>query len=241
VADLQNRIEQQLVAAAHRRTRLRYARLPLPRPTTLAGSAAATAIALALVSGAAVIQRHSDGPTSDERPAVSAPAADSFAAQLAALGVLRERTAGDDDPQVAKTVKGFGPEARADYARLLDKAPSGSAFVLVPVKHYRQTTLTNGRLITRTVNNATCLMRRGTQGGAGDCKTTAQLRAHGITGALAGQYYGLVPDGVAAIRLVRNGAPIPVERNFWVTPDPGRGVQIRIEWLDEQGRVLHRP
>jgi hypothetical protein len=65
-----------------------------------------------------------------------------------------------------------------------------------------------------------CLMRRGTQGGAGICGSTDDLLSGRLWGALAGQVYGVVPDGVTAVQPLPGAPLVPVRRNFYVYDDP---------------------
>src|SRR5262249_37261274 len=107
---------------------------------------------------------------------------------------------------------------RGADARLLGKAPSGGAFVLVPVRRFRLTEIDGApaRLRTRWVPDGLCLMRRGNQGRAGSCPATAALLARALSGSIAGQSYGVVPDGVVAVRPKPGMSPVPVSRNFYV-------------------------
>lgn len=150
-----------------------------------------------------------------EREATPAgPAAGGFTRQLDVLGVLRQRTAADDDPQVRQQVRDWKElQPRATYARLLAKAPSGGAFVLVPVRRIQRPGGTYHR-------DGLCLMRRGTQGGVGICGSTEDLQAGNIRSAIAGQVFGVVPDGIKFVRPTEGAEGVPVRRNFYVYDDP---------------------
>jgi hypothetical protein len=90
-------------------------------------------------------------------------------------------------------------------------------------------------------HDALCLMRRGTEGGMGFCSTVDAMRRGQLFGALAGQVYGVVPDGVARVRPPASAAEIPVRHNFFaysvhLTEPPFR----QPVWLDAHGRVIRR-
>ncbi len=215
-------IERELLEAARRRYGTR------PRPAWRSWRLLApAAVALGLLA-AAWVAVGTPAPRDIERPAVP-PAADppsvspgGYARQRELLGVLRDRTAADDDRQVDAVVRGFrrhGP--RAEAARLLGKAPSGGAFVLVPVERFRvldrrRKTPRDSRIEQIPARDGLCLMRRGNQGGAGICGSTQALLSGSLTGAIAGQSYGIVPDGVLAVRPTPTSRKVPVHRNFYV-------------------------
>jgi hypothetical protein len=169
--------------------------------------------------------------------------ADGFQRQTALLEVLRRRTAADDDPQVAATVRDFRDEQpRVGSARLLAKTPSGSAYVLVPVRKYMASDSVAGGRPGRPkeARDGLCLVRRGAQGGAGTCVSTDDLLRGRARGALAGFAYGLVPDVVRQVR-PRPGDPlVRVRRNFYVYDVSGwkRGLNNAPEWYDADGRIV---
>jgi hypothetical protein len=179
----------------------------------------------------------------DERPAVAlaaAPAATGgFARQRSLLGVLRDRRPRDNDPQVSDSVREWRRYVpRRGYVRLLAKAPSGSAFVLVPVKRYHVTIEINARG-DETARAGLCLWRRGTHGGAGVCGSTDDLLAGRLWGVLAGQVYGVVPDRVSAVRPLPGAQLVPVHRNFYVYDDPReRGPIPPPAWCYDTGRCV---
>jgi hypothetical protein len=157
---------------------------------------------------------------------------------LRSLSILRQPQA--LDPQVEREVHSW----RANVvptgvlrARLLGIAPSGSAFVLLAVNGWREydfATRSDSRPY-----DALCLMRRGTQGGAGSCASVAQMRTGALFGALAGQVYGVVPDGVAQVRPKGSAVAIPVRHNFYsysvrITTPP----YTEPVWADAQGRTV---
>jgi hypothetical protein len=211
---------------------------PLPRGSiAMAVTACAIVVVLAL-AGMAVLRPLPPEPAPlSERPPVVERS--TFAEQRSLLSVLRERTAADADPQVALETEEWtrsGTPVRADYARLLGKAPkSGKAFVLLSVPHY------NGRLPgdpMKPIDNAVCLTRRGTEGGAGSCVSTPDFRRRGISSVLAGQVYGVVPDQVVAVRPQPGARPVPVRRNFYAYPVALRDASVVPTWLDAHGRTI---
>jgi hypothetical protein len=131
-------------------------------------------------------------------------------------------------------------------ARLLGRAPSGSAYVLLAVSGWHDViSITHHDhdpyLIFKQSrsHDALCLMRRGTEGGMGLCSTVEAMRRGALFGALAGQVYGVVPDGVARVRPPGSETEIPVRHNFFAYsahltkppfPQP--------TWLDAHGRVI---
>jgi hypothetical protein len=70
VADLESRIERELIAAAGRSGRLRYARSPLPRPAALAAVAACAALVMGAIAASISLVNDSPAPRPaiDERP-----------------------------------------------------------------------------------------------------------------------------------------------------------------------------
>ena len=166
-----------------------------------------------------------------------------YVKQRVLLGVLRRKTEADRDPQVRQTVRDFRDE-RARNGRLLGKAPSGSAFVLVATRRYPDARFGRGAPVpgrldrpVRWRRDGLCLMRRGTQGGAGHCVGTAGLRAGHLRGAIAGQAYGVVPDGVTHVRVPDREEPVPVRRNFYVYRVHGNPGPAPI-WLDAKGQEV---
>ncbi len=180
----------------------------------------------ALVAGVTLLIVLAGGqdPEIERRPA---PATSGFAEQRALLGVLGRRQERDSHPQVRATLREYaelGPRA----GRLLGFAPSGGAFVLLATRRYVSSV---GRR-----PDGLCLVRRGSEGGAGICAGTSELRAGRLQGALAGQAYGVVPDGVASVRPAGRDEPVPVRRNFYVYPV--RGSAGSPVWLDAEGKEI---
>jgi hypothetical protein len=239
--DFKARLEHELVAAAGRPRRVRYARGPLPTHPLPWLAATATAIALAAVLGLHASAPRSEHPAAKPTPTPTpAPRARQFDRQLRLLGILRNRTSADNDPQVHAAVRDYtraGMPVRTGYARLLAKAPSRYAFALLPVLEFDRNTLGLPAKM-QTIQDGICLVRRGSQGGAGQCMTTDELAKGELWFALAGQVYGVVPDSVAAVRPKAGAKPVDVRRNFFVYPAPKPRIGKPI-FLDAQGREIN--
>ena len=242
MADFKTRLEGQLVGAAARPRRGRYARSPLPTPPLpwLAATAAAVVLA-AVLAWHSTSPDHAAAPPEIRTRVDTTPRANAgFERQLKLLSVLRGWTRADNDPQVHAAVRAYtrlGMPVRTRYARLLGKAPGGDAFVLLPVLEFDRRR--NGRRpTTKTVRDGLCLVRRGSQGGAGQCVTSAELAKGALWYALAGQVYGAVPDAVAAVRPAPGAKPVKVKRNFFVYPAPEPTIPAPV-YLDAQGRELN--
>lgn len=199
---------------------------------------AVPAAALALLAagaGAALLDRE-PGPPPDEVEQTARPVpGGGWAEQRSLLGVLRDPRPEDRDAQVRRTMREYrelGPRA----GRLLGKAPSGSAYVLLATRRHHVTRVRDGVPVTRRAPDGLCLVRRGTRGGAGACRGTAALRAGEFHGALAGQAYGLVPDGVTHVRPPRRDELVAVRRNFYAYP-AGNDIGPPA-WLDAQGEEV---
>jgi hypothetical protein len=200
--------------------------------------AVVVALAALLVGCGEAARGMDDAERSPASSAATPTATGGFARQLGLLGVLRDRRPRDNDPEVADSVREwrrYGP--RRGYARLLGKAPSGSAFVLLPVKRYHVMIGTGAR--DEMARDGLCLWRRGTQGGVGVCGSTTDLLAGRLWGAVAGQVYGVVPDRVTAVRPLPGAQLVPVRRNFYVYDDPReRGPIPPPAWCDPTGRCV---
>jgi hypothetical protein len=158
------------------------------------------------------------------------------AAQLRELAVLRRRpTAADRSPVVRSLLRYLGRESwhgvRVDAVRLLVRHGS-QATILVPVERLE------GRPGMR---DALCLMSGPAGGAGGTCGTLADLHKHGYVG-WPGPPFGLVPDGVATVKLrVRGGRTItaPVRHNVYDVRDGGFALQPPL-WLDSDGHEIPR-
>lgn len=238
--DFKARLERELVIAAGRPRRVRYARGPLPTHPLPWFAATAVTLALVAVLGLYALTPPSERPAAKPTPTPTpAPRSQRFDRQLQLLGILRNRTGADNDPQVHAAVREYtraGMPVRTGYGRLLAKAPRRYAFVLLPVLEFDRNT--QGRPAKmQTIRDGICLVRRGLQGGAGQCMTTGEVAKGELWFALAGQVYGVVPDSVAAVRPQPGAKPVKVRRNFFVYPAPKPRIRKPI-LLDSEGREI---
>jgi len=244
--DFIDRYERQLVAAR----RPRRARLPLRRPVVLAavgvtmvvGTAAATIAPWVPDLGAG----HDRGFAIAESPVPDA--------QLADLAVLRRpQTSEDRGAQATNALRYFSANTggvRTNAVRVLRADTAHGAAVLVPVT--TQGADAEAQPGAMPAPDSLCVfIRDATDGGAQDCYSSDDLRAGSIRGLIQDGdgvlVWGLVPDGVSAIRIdsVDAAEPIvvPVRDNFFQRRlAPGAdGVRVSaFEWLDEHGAALKR-
>ncbi len=235
-------LERQLRDSARRRRR-RTLRL---MPAVVALVAAAALFAVLLPRGP---------EPSDERPAT--PPAPTWtprmnasisrspvpAEQLAALAILRRAPApADRSPAVRQLLGIIGHEGmsgvRVDAVRML--AQRGSRLtILVPIVSLSRPPWRDVLCL-----YTTTLARGKPAGAGGTCRTFADLRRHGYLG-WPGPPFGLVPDGVASVKLrVRGGKTItaPVRNNVYDLTHLGDGV-FAIQpplWLDANGHEIPR-
>jgi hypothetical protein len=182
-------------------------------------------------------------------------------AQLDRLAVLR-REQTPQDRKLAETyaLRFFGQNTgsvRTDYVRTL-AGDAPNAAVLVPVSTYTVTRVvqsdTSTPALRRSIaENGLCLfVGDAGKGGGQGCHSLEQLERGEIRGALAAgtraRFYGLVPDGVAQIRVRRPGAAptdIDVRDNFYdfSLRSSGQDEPIAVqslEWLGDDRTVLKR-
>jgi hypothetical protein len=171
VADLETRIERELIAAAGRSGRLRYARSPLPRPTALATAAASAVLALgAIAAGVRLVNESpAPGPAIDERPAAtpsplgaelrrSLKSPKPAPAELAALySSLADGNVHEGPPVPRATVTIHGTSTGGCIAVMPDGAlgPGGSCFTVKHVKAQSQWLTLGGILVVLVPDDAT--------------------------------------------------------------------------------------
>jgi hypothetical protein len=170
------------------------------------------------------------------RVAPASASADGFSAQRQLLHVLRHPKARDGDRQVAAQLRALKTSGgvrgvRGRSARMLGKAASGYAYILVAARRYRSG-------VGRWSKNGLCLFRRGSEGGAGQCQSTADLLAGRIHGALAKETYGLVPDGVVQVVPRTGDRAVRVRRNFYRYASRGTSRVRAPQWLDAHGEPI---
>jgi hypothetical protein len=150
---------------------------------------------------------------------------------LRALAVLRRPpTAADRSPAVRRALRVVARDrmrgVRVDAVRLLARSR-----ILVPVEHV--TGLAQPDVL--------CLYTPVSNGVGGTCATFADLYKHGHIG-WPGPPFGLVPDGVASVKLrVRGGRTIaaPVRGNVYAVDEDVFAIQPPL-WLDASGHEIPR-
>jgi hypothetical protein len=245
------RYRTQLVTARRRR-RPHFSR---PAVTVLVG------IGLLAGGAAAATTPWSPDLGSDHPRDFAVDASPPPADQLRTLGVLRRaQTAADREVAQSYALRFFGGDTRAvrtDFVRTLGGGgAAGSAAVLVPVRTYQAQRVVNDASgkpvpVSATAHDGLCLFvgDSGAGGGQG-CHSLADVEAGRVRGALGSienaRLFGLVPDGVAQVRVRRASTPptlVTVEDNFYdITLAPttsGAAVSLDgLDWLDREGRVL---
>lgn len=189
MADLESRIERELIAAAGRPGRLRYARSPLPRPAALAAVVASAALVVGAIAASLSLVGESPAPRPavDERPVATAspPSSDEQRAE-------RLRTLRSPEPAPA--------ELAASYASLAD----GKVHEGPPVPGATVTihgTSTGGCI---------AVMSDGAQGPGGSCFTVRDVRATSQWLTTGGNLFVLVPDAAADLSIkTRDGTRRP--------------------------------
>jgi hypothetical protein len=219
------------------------------------------AVAVALLAGAALAATGVWAPQLGNpkygKPTVgkSVPPSD----QLRVLGVLRRpQTVADRGPQTRSALRFLGPNSRGvrlAYVRLLALRADGRGFVLVPVERYDPGPAPTAawRRAFAPKENALCVFAQASDGGGKACYSTREvLSGRASAGSVGRETYGLVPDGVAAVRLqfVKGQTFVAkVKDNFFVADSPPErkdarhspAAAVAVEtWLDEGGRPLSR-
>jgi len=183
VADLESRIERELLAAAGRSGRLRYARSPLPRPAALAAVAASVVLVIgSLAAGRSLVdETPAPRPAIDERPVPTpSPAAEP------------RRTLRSPTPAPV--------ELAASYASLAD----GEVHEGPPISRATVTihgTATGGCIV---------VMPDGALGPGGSCFTVQNVRGRSLWLTTGGSLFVLVPDAATDISVeTRDGTRRP--------------------------------
>ena len=161
------------------------------------------------------------------------------APQLRALSVLRRAQNPADQAAATRLLAAVGGEykgVRTASLRLL-KAPGGQQALLVPTEAHGRTAAGGFEAAERL-----CVVT-GTHEFCGD---TEALTAGDLVGGFDANFLGLVPDGVASIRVAvpgRRPVTAQVRDNFfWISGlTLGGPVTPRIAWLDEAGRRVGPP
>jgi hypothetical protein len=234
-------LERQLRDSARRRRRS-WSRRLVPAVVALA------VVAVLLV----LLPPHPETPSpSDERVATPSPAATTApqddrrlppashrpvpSDQLAAFAILRRPPSLADRSAAVRELLSRVPanEVRGvhmDAVRVLGRR-GALLTILVPMERTPLPHKPNGL----------CVVSKLTDGSGMTCGTLADLRTHGYIG-WPGPPFGLVPDGVASVKLrVRGGRTItaPVHDNVFSVDEDVFAIQPPV-WLDVNGRRISR-
>jgi hypothetical protein len=243
VSDVIERVEQSLVAAHGRE----YSTDAGPRRAFRYLAAAAAALVVAVPATAATTgwDPFHDPDRRLPRPSVSElPPATSLTSQLAVL--RRNQTAADRSAPVQAALRGFDDESSGVQLEAVRLLPGGA--VLVPVKRFEPRGPGGGRPEDRR-DDAVCLYSPGSgRTGGTACFTAAQVREGQAITSQGATVDGLVPDGVAGVRLRSAGgtAEAAVRDNYFAVElppiaGPGGVPFVRAdaaEWLDREKRKI---
>ncbi len=169
MADLESRIERELIAAAGRSARLRYARSPLPRPAALAAAAASAALVMGAIAASISLVNESPAPRPaiDERPVATPPpqvlrtltspkpAPIELASSYASLA---DGKVHEGPPVPGATVTIHGSSTGGCIAVMPDAGalgPGGSCFTVQDVRAIEQWLTTSGILVVLVPDAAT--------------------------------------------------------------------------------------
>ena len=250
--DFIDSFERELVEAGERR---RDARVGRRFRRGLAGrggrrGAAAVLVALAVGVPAATATVGGWNPFDEASgngriPAPSVSARPVDPALAATLGVLRRpQSASDRAAITSERLKGLSGDAfrgaQLDSIRLVDPR---SGVVLVPFEEGPVPRDDRGRPLPgfEGFSNVACIVTRTTDGaGAISCHTAEKVRSGLAVGSGSGDVSGLVPDGVARVRLIRGdeSAEAPVRNNFFRAD--GTAAPLFVEWLAADGSLVKR-
>jgi hypothetical protein len=233
--DVLSRFEAQLRALPAQRERRRA-----PRRRTLVVAALAAAVATPALAATAP-WRPLLGDDHRGHPAASADVPS--AAALRSLAVLR-RPQGEVDrgPLARRALRFFGTatqEIMTAHVRVLRSTGPAAGITLVPVKAYSPPG-------TSKAGEQLCLYMpdRNGDGGAQSCVPPGALREQ-LPAELGPTLYGLVPDGVARVRIEMRGGPpaeAEVRENLYAVevPKEARGGPVSLKWLDDGGSAILR-
>jgi hypothetical protein len=253
-----DQFETQLVAAGRRRIERRLRnriarRLRVPRSRNAA--IALAALVLAAPAAAATLGWNPfAGPRHDLRRGTPTIVHGQVDASLTRILAPLRRPQSDADRGVAtqRAANAFGSDVSGvnlDGVRVLD---SQGGLVLVPVERYglnlERAARANPALPApdpARFSNAVCLYEPGSDGSGGrPCYTAATILGGTALGSQAGVVTGLVPDGVAQVRLIAGAggaaAVANVRENVFVAGPPASEAPAAVEWLDARGQTIRR-
>jgi hypothetical protein len=242
--------ETQLVQAGHRRIERRWRnRLArwLRSPRRRGAAVVVAALLVGAPATAAVVGWNPfDDPGRD--PRVGTPSVSDRAptpALLQMLAPLRREQTADERQLVSERFRSEGDftelsGVQADYIRVLD---AERGIVLVPAERFfvvlgRRTPDPN----TPAFRNGVCLYNLESTAAGFSCFTADRIR-RGFALVQAGDMsIGLVPDGVARVRLLdgERAGEADVRDNLFVTGREAPVAPMVIEWIDDGGRVIKR-
>ena len=249
--------EKQLVEAAERqrdaslRHRARRFRVAVPRrrgPVVVLA-----ALLIGVPAATATVAGWSPFDDAERSPRLPAPSSsqDGAAPELVAtLAVLRrDQTDADRGVDTKKAARAFGATAGSGYRgaqlkgiRVLDR---DRGIVLIPFERGPVPLDPQGRPVPgfdpASYTNVACLFEQSGDGFAGiGCHSADKIRSGRAISSGSGRVTGLVPDGVATVRLGRGsqGTDAAVRDNLFVAE--GVDAPRAIEWLAEDGSTVKR-
>ncbi|MEA2495433.1 MAG: hypothetical protein QOJ29_3344 [Thermoleophilaceae bacterium] len=240
MSDLQDRYEQQLLAAARRHLPDAAASLAKPRRTRVGVVALAGAVLTASALAATRPWEPEIGNSHfGEKPASVSPTAPP-ANQLQLLGVLRRDQTVDDRGAAAREALRYISGSTTSGVRTASVRVLGHGAVIVPVMENS----TNGDIA-----DALCLFYPDPagDGGAKSCFSTNDIRTGQATDSLGRHFYGLVPDGVASVLATFTDGrtvTVPVTDNYFDVSTPAASNSEpsapiadapQLRWLDSNG------
>jgi len=250
--------EDQLVEAARRRrdARLRHRTRRFLRAAFTRRRGPAVVLAGLLIgvpAAAATVGGWNPFDDPERSPRVPAPATSArpVDAELAdELGVLRRpQTDADRGVDTRQAARAFSASAgyrgaQLDGVRVLDEA---RGIVLIPFERGPVPVDAQGRPLPEfdpaTYTNVACLFEPSGDGFAGiGCHSAAKIRAGFAVSSGSGRITGLVPDGVAKVRLSRGNrtAEAAVADNLWIVEGAPFDAPAEVQWLGAGGSTVKR-
>jgi hypothetical protein len=247
--------EKQLVEAAERqrdaslRHRARRFRVAIPRrrgPVVVLA-----ALLIGVPAATATVSGWSPFDDSERSPRLPAPSSSQQGAapELAAtLGVLRrDQTNADRGVDAKKAARAFSATAGYRGAQLkgIRVLDQDRGIVLIPFERGPVPLDPQGRPVPgfdpASYTNVACLFEQSGDGYAGvGCHSADKIRSGRAISSGSDRVTGLVPDGVASVRLGRGGrsTEVPVRDNLFVAE--GVDAPRAIEWLADDGSTVQR-
>ena len=250
MSDFIDRYERQLVDAARRRIRAHgRARRWLSGRPRRAGLLAAAAIAIAAPAGAATLGWDPFADTARDTPAPSTSNRPPTRDLVDMLAVLRRpQTERDRGPLAERALRGFDRDVAGVQLRYVRTLREDHDVVLVPVERFgliqaalaaRHPELPRVPLAER--SNAVCVYLRANKRSSGrSCLTATEIRTGHALASAGSIVYGLVPDGVADVRLTSGSGKatdVPVRDNFFAS-DAAPTAPTSVAWLDGHGHTF---